>query len=557
MELTLWTYEGPPHVGAMRIASSMEGLHYVLHAPQGDTYADLLFTMIERRDRRPPVTYTTFQARDLGGDTAELVKRSVQAAVDRFQPEALLVGESCTAELIQDQPGSLAKGMDLGGIPVVNLDLPAYSKKENWGAAETFYQLVRNLLKNAMPEPGAPKPSPSRWREEGRRPRVNLLGPSLLGFRCRDDVLEVTRLLAEQGVDVAVVAPLGARPADLIRLPQADANVCLYPEVAGSVCSWLERQFGMPTIRTVPIGIGATLDFLLELGRCLELDPELSERATQQAERRSRLPWYSRSIDSTYLTGKRVFIFGDATHAIAAARIASQELGFKVVGLGSYSREQAREVRAAAKELGLEALISDDYLAVEKAMAAAAPELVLGTQMERHSAKRLGLPCAVISSPLHVQDVPARFSPQMGWEGANVMFDTWVHPLMMGLEEHLIGMFRHDFEFVEGHRSHLGEAPPAPSATGHGATVSGTSRSSAPAPVPGGLAATAVLEAPGAPAAITESLNWTADGEAGLARIPFFVRGKVRRNTEAFARDQGITAITEEVLYDAKAHFSR
>ena len=77
MELTLWTYEGPPHVGAMRIASSMKDLHYILHAPQGDTYADLLFTMIERRGKRPPVTYTTFQARDLGGDTAELVKRNI------------------------------------------------------------------------------------------------------------------------------------------------------------------------------------------------------------------------------------------------------------------------------------------------------------------------------------------------------------------------------------------------------------------------------------------------------------------------------------------------
>jgi light-independent protochlorophyllide reductase subunit B len=47
MKLTLWTYEGPPHVGAMRIATAMEKVHYVLHAPQGDTYADLLFTMIE------------------------------------------------------------------------------------------------------------------------------------------------------------------------------------------------------------------------------------------------------------------------------------------------------------------------------------------------------------------------------------------------------------------------------------------------------------------------------------------------------------------------------
>ena len=70
MELTLWTYEGPPNVCAMRIASSMKEIYYVLHAPQGDTYADLLFTMIERRGQRPPVTYTTFQARDLGGYTA-------------------------------------------------------------------------------------------------------------------------------------------------------------------------------------------------------------------------------------------------------------------------------------------------------------------------------------------------------------------------------------------------------------------------------------------------------------------------------------------------------
>ncbi|MGA0988593.1 MAG: ferredoxin:protochlorophyllide reductase (ATP-dependent) subunit B [Vulcanococcus sp.] len=529
MELTLWTYEGPPHVGAMRIAASMEGVHYVLHAPQGDTYADLLFTMIERRDRRPPVTYTTFQARDLGGDTAELVKRSIADAVERFQPEALLVGESCTAELIQDQPGALAAGMDLGGIPMVNLDLPAYSKKENWGAAETFYQLVRSLLKPQLPPPGQPKLDPTRWRAENRRPRVNLLGPSLLGFRCRDDVRELTQLLASYGIDVAVVAPLGARPADLLRIPTADANLNLYPEVSGAVCSWLERQFGLPTVKTIPIGIGATVEFLRELHGVLglELPQDLQPGADGlcPAERRSRLPWYSRSVDSTYLTGKRVFVFADGTHALAAARIASRELGFEVVGLGTYSREMAREVRALAAELGLEALISDDYLAVEAAMAAAAPELVLGTQMERHSAKRLGIPCAVISAPLHVQDVPARYAPQMGWEGANVIFDSWVHPLMMGLEEHLIGMFRHDFEFVDGHRSHLGDGAPAEEVT--------------------------------LPSVDGAQLSWSADGEAELAKIPFFVRGKVRKNTEAYARDQGLAVIDSEALYEAKAHYSR
>ncbi|QEY31345.1 ferredoxin:protochlorophyllide reductase (ATP-dependent) subunit B [Synechococcus sp. RSCCF101] len=563
MELTLWTYEGPPHVGAMRIAASMEGVHYVLHAPQGDTYADLLFTMIERRGCRPPVTYTTFQARDLGGDTADLVTRTIADAVQRFAPEALLVGESCTAELIQDQPGALAAGMDLGGVPVVSLELPAYSKKENWGAAETFYQLVRALLRPQMPPPGQPRPDPGRWRREGRRPRVNLLGPSLLGFRCRDDVREITRLLASHGIDVSVTAPLGARPADLERLPDADVNVCLTPEVAGTACSWLERSFGMPWVRTVPIGIRATADFLREIHGLLELElpPELVPDAggACEAERRSQLPWYSRSVDSTYLTGKRVFIFGDASHAIAAARIARHELGFEVVGLGSYSRERAREVRAAAREFGLNALITDDYLAVEAAMAEAAPELVLGTQMERHSAKRLGLPCAVISAPLHVQDVPAHHSPQMGWEGANVIFDAWVHPLMMGLEEHLIGMFRHDFEFVDGHRSHLGEGTASPgtpaAATPPAQTFSTPLQDLSPADAAEALATTVAVAEAFAPAG--GAPEWTADGEAELNRIPFFVRGKVRRNTESFARDRGLVAIDAETLYDAKAHFSR
>jgi len=188
--------------------------------------------------------------------------------------------------------------------------------------------------------------------------------------------------------------------------------------------------------------VNATLAFIEEIETLTGIDASAIKDSEQ-----SRLPWYSRSVDSTYLTGKRIFIFADGTHALAAARIARDELGFTVVGLGTFSREMAKEVRALAKEFDLDALITDDYLEVEEHIAASHPELVLGTQMERHIAKRLGVPCAVISTPVHVQDFPARYSPQMGFEGANVIFDTWVHPLLMGLEEHLLHMFRDDFEF--------------------------------------------------------------------------------------------------------------
>ncbi|RZS58554.1 ferredoxin:protochlorophyllide reductase (ATP-dependent) subunit B [Sphaerotilus mobilis] len=545
MQLTLWTYEGPPHVGAMRVATGMRSLHYVLHAPQGDTYADLLFTMIERRGERPPVTYTTFQARDLGGDTAERFKQSVAEAHERFRPQAMIVGASCTAELIQDDPGGLAQALDLP-IPVIPLELPAYQRKENWGAAETFYQLVRRL---------AVRPTGPRAALDGsRRARCNLLGPTALGFRHRDDVQEITRLLDRLGVDVALVAPMGATPADLARLAEADFNVMLYPEVAQTAASWMSRQLGLPCTRTVPIGVGATRDFIREVAALAGLD---ADQALAAAEQDSRGPWYARSVDSNYLTGKRVFIFGDATHAIAAARIASRELGFEVVGLGSYSREFSRELQDAAKALGLSALICDDYLEVEAAIAAATPELVLGTQMERHVAKRLGLPCAVISAPVHVQDFPARTSPQMGFEGANVLFDTWVQPLMMGLEEHLLGMFRGDFEFHEDAApSHLGRSQPGTVAT----------------PVPAAAAAAAVAPLPSDPITLPiaqtttqtttqttppAATTWTADAERELGKVPFFVRGKARRNTERYALDHGLGAITVETLYDAKAHFSR
>ncbi|MEM1075619.1 MAG: ferredoxin:protochlorophyllide reductase (ATP-dependent) subunit B [Pseudomonadota bacterium] len=520
MKLTVWTYEGPPHVGAMRVATGMTGLHYVLHAPQGDTYADLLFTMIERRNHRPPVTYTTFQARDLGSDTADLFKQSLHDAYARFDPEALIVGASCTAELIQDDPGGMSETMGLP-IPVIPLELPSYQRKENFGADETFFQIVRALAKPA---------------ERTTHVSCNLIGPTALGFRHRDDITELTGLLADMGIRVNVVAPMTASPSDIARLGEAHFNVLMYPETAESAARWMERELELPYTKTVPIGVGATREFVAEVSQLTGLAPYLDES-------RLRLPWYSKSVDSTYLTGKRVFLFGDGTHVAACARVARDEMGFEVAGLGCYNREMARPIRALARELGVDAVITDDYLEVERRIEALQPEMILGTQMERHIGKRLGIPCAVISAPVHVQDFPARYSPQMGVEGANVIFDTWVHPLVMGLEEHLLTMFREDFEFHDaaGPSHHGGHAPkpdaaggPAPQAAPSPRDTSGSKNADQPCEV-----------------------IWLEDAERELRKIPFFVRGKARRNTETYASERGVDEISIDTLYEAKAHYAR
>jgi light-independent protochlorophyllide reductase subunit B len=157
----------------------------------------------------------------------------------------LLVGASCTAELLQDDPGGLAKTLDLD-IPVVPLELPSYQKKETWGAAETFYQLVRACASNRQ----RPETIPANT--------CNILGPTSLGFRNRDDVREIKALLEENGLNVSVVAPLGASPEDLARLPEAAFNIVLYPEIADTAARWLKKAYGMPYMSTVPIGVSET-----------------------------------------------------------------------------------------------------------------------------------------------------------------------------------------------------------------------------------------------------------------------------------------------------------
>ena len=50
-----------------------------------------------------------------------------------------------------------------------------------------------------------------------------------------------------------------------------------------------------------------------------------------------------------------------------------------------------------------------------------------------------------------------------------------------------------------------------------------------------------------------DALRWLPDAEKELGKIPFLVRGKARRNTEKYAAERGVAAISIDTLYEAKA----
>jgi light-independent protochlorophyllide reductase subunit B len=95
-------------------------------------------------------------------------------------------------------------------------------------------------------------------------------------------------------------------------------------------------------------------------------------------------------------------------------------------------------------------------------------------------------------------------------------------------------MFRDDFEFHD-----------AAGASHHGAAHTPRPAEMAPEPV---VASVSVG---------TGQVIWLSDAENELKKIPFFVRGKARRNTETYASGKGVTEISVETLYEAKAHYAR
>jgi hypothetical protein len=59
------------------------------------------------------------------------------------------------------------------------------------------------------------------------------------------------------------------------------------------------------------------------------------------------------------------------------------------------------------------------------------------------------------------------------------------------------------------------------------------------------------------PIAVSNNISWTAEAEAKLKEIPFFVRPAARTKIEKFAQAEGTNEITVEIYDRAKQQFSR
>ncbi|MEM1254104.1 MAG: ferredoxin:protochlorophyllide reductase (ATP-dependent) subunit B [Cyanobacteria bacterium P01_H01_bin.21] len=503
MKLAYWMYAGPAHIGTLRIASSFKNVHAIMHAPLGDDYFNVMRSMLSRERDFTPVTASVVDRHVLARGSQEKVVDNITRKDREEHPDLIVLTPTCTSSILQEDLANFVERAQLDAEGDVMLaDVNHYRVNEIQAADRTLQQIVEFYLKKAAKKGSLPT-------EKTEKPSVNIIGITTLGFHNNHDVTELKRLMADLGIEVNTVIPEGASVHELKNLPRAWFNLIPYREIGSLTAEYLLREFDMPYVDTTPMGIVETARCIRAIQKILNqqgVDVNYDKFIDDQTRFVSQAAWFSRSIDCQNLTGKRCVVFGDNTHAAAITKILSREMGIRVVLAGTYCKYDEAWFRNQVEGYCDEVLVSDDNGAIADKIAQLEPAAIFGTQMERHVGKRLNIPCGVIAAPIHVQNFPVGYRPFLGYEGANQLVDLIYNSFTLGMEDHLLEIFGgHDTKEV--------------------------------------ITQTLSAEA---------DLNWAPDGLTELKRVPGFVRGKVKRNTEKFAREQGYTEITAEVMYAAK-----
>lgn len=503
MKLAYWMYAGPAHIGTLRVATSFKNVHAIMHAPLGDDYFNVMRSMLSREKDFTPVTTSVVDRHVLSRGSQEKVVDNIVRKDAEEHPDLIVLTPTCTSSILQEDLENFVQRAQIEAKGDVLLaDVNHYRVNELQAADRTLHQIVQFYIEKA-------RKKGDLGTVKTEKPSVNIIGISTLGFHNNHDCTELKRLMADLGIEVNDIIPEGASVHNLKNLPKAWFNLVPYRELGMMTAEYLEQEFGMPYIDITPMGVVETARCIRKIqqvinaqGGAVDYDAYIENQTLNV----SQAAWFSRSIDCQNLTGKKAVVYGDSTHAAAITKILSREMGIHVVWAGTFCNYDEEWFREQVSGYCDEVLITDDHGVVGDAVARVEPSAIFGTQMERHVGKRLDIPCGVISSPIHVQNFPIGYKPFLGYEGTNQLVDLIYNSFTLGMEDHLLEIFGgHDTKEV----------------------------------ITRGMSA-------------DSDMNWSKDGTAELNKIPGFVRGKVKRNTEKFARDRGIEVITAEVLYAAK-----
>lgn len=234
------------------------------------------------RQERVPSTY--LDGYDYVYGTKEKVADALRYISENIEFDLLAIVNSPGAALIGDNLLDIARSI-LGDKRSVMLESPGFSEPFEHGYSEALRALFAQV-------------GPALWRDgKGASQQakdvksVNVLGLSIWHRYHEGDLRELRRLFDLCGVQVNACPCAGCTVEELARIPQADLNVVIYPEMGADAAKLLEETLGQPyyLCRVPPVGFAATQQMFAEICGLLGASDEALVRDSEKAR---ALAWY-------------------------------------------------------------------------------------------------------------------------------------------------------------------------------------------------------------------------------------------------------------------------
>jgi len=373
--------------GAAEAALGVTGCCVLAHSPQGCyQLVDAAFGW-QDADYTETLTLCTKLCEDeiVHGGEGMLVRTILEA--EALDVPIMFVLTACGPEIVGDDIVAVCKEVrPRVHFDIVPIPCAGFRGDQNQGVDMALDAMLRQLV-------------PADGSGPRTRRSVCLIAPSAnANPTWMGDLAWVKEVLDRCGATVVATLTHDTGLDDLKKVPLAEACIVLSHDAGQEAADYLAEQYGIEQWcrgLPLPIGFTNTRRWLTELGRSLGAEKEMAELVAQgeamvvQTCRRKGL------VQSTMHRAPAAIV-ADATVGIPLVRFVSEDLEMipRLVCLRSGQAGTEEMLGRELADLGLETSVvyGADVYQARAALAEVGPEMVLGSNIERHAVMELGIP---------------------------------------------------------------------------------------------------------------------------------------------------------------------